>query len=81
VHPSIETLDFSEGWTSGGQDLSITGWSLGSETSDVSVTIDGVACEVDFETSTWETLNCSTGSAVGVSNTETQPGTYGVTVA
>lgn len=80
VHPSIDGVDFSEGWTTGGQDLVISGWSLGSETSDVTVTVDGVACEIDFETSTWENIYCSTGAADAVSSTETQPGSYGAKV-
>jgi len=42
--------------------------------------VDGVACEIDFETSTWENIYCSTGAADAVSSTETQPGSYGAKV-
>lgn len=79
THPKIDTVSATSGYTTGGQEIKITGWGLkGTTLADVEVTIDGVSCAV---TSTdKETITCVTGAASAPSlDGVSQPGSPGLT--
>ena len=47
THPKIDSISQADGYITGGQTLTITGWGLkGTTLADVSVTVDGVSCTV-----------------------------------
>lgn len=75
----ISSVSAASGYTSGGQELTISGWGLkGATLSDVEVLVDGVSCEV--KSSTLESITCVTGEAAQVSNDGvSQPGSPGLT--
>ena len=78
THPKIDSISQVDGYTTGGQTLSITGWGLkGTTLDDVSVTVDGVDCSVISSTS--EEITCMTGAADAISNDGvSQPGSPGL---
>ena len=78
THPMIESIDRSDGYTTGGQTLTINGWGLkGVTTEDVEVTVDGVACEVQSHGK--EQIVCKTGAADAISQAGvSQPGSPGL---
>ena len=58
----IESVSAASGYTTGGQELTITGWGLkGATLDDVEVLVDGVACDV--KSSSLGSITCVTGSA------------------
>ena len=47
THPKITSISAAEGYTTGGQTLTINGWGLkGDKLSDIDIKVDGVACKV-----------------------------------
>ena len=78
THPRIDAISQVDGYTTGGQTLTIAGWGLkGTTLADVSVTVDGVDCRVI--TSTSEEITCMTGAADAISNDGvSQPGSPGL---
>jgi len=79
THPKIESVSAASGYTTGGQELTISGWGLkGTSLDNVEVLVDGVACDVT--SSTLETITCLTGVAAAVSiDGVSQPGSPGLT--
>lgn len=79
THPKIDAISAVDGYTTGGQTLTISGWGLnGATLDDVSVTIDGVACKVT--SSGLEEITCVTGATEAISNDGvSQPGSPGLT--
>ena len=79
THPKIDSVSSSSGYTTGGQELTISGWGLkGISLDDVEVLVDGVACTVT--SSTLEIITCVTGETATVSNDGvSQPGSPGLT--
>ena len=79
THPKIDSISAEDGYVTGGQTLTLDGWGLkGASIDDVSVTVDGVPCEVTEHG--LEQIKCVTGSADEVSVTGTsQPGSPGLT--
>lgn len=75
VHPKISEISQSEGYLTGGQELTIKGW--GFNGTEVSVEIDGIACEV--VTAEREQITCITGATDFESATGYQPGQQGLT--
>jgi hypothetical protein len=63
THPKIDSISQSEGYKSGGQTLTIEGHGLNG--TDISVTVDGVACEVTHSESKF--INCVTNAKQTVS--------------
>lgn len=70
VHPRIKEISQADGWTTGGQELTIAGW--GFNGTDVSVEIDGVACEVT--SAKRDAITCVTGATDSESSSGYQPG-------
>jgi hypothetical protein len=79
THPKIDSISATDGYTSGGQTMTISGWGLkGESVDDVTVTIDGVPCTV--KTTTLEEITCVTGAADAISlDGVSQPGSPGLT--
>ena len=80
THPKIDGVSAGSGYTTGGQELTISGWGLKGTNGvdDVEVLVDGVSCDV--KSSTLETITCVTGEAAQVSNDGvSQPGSPGLT--
>lgn len=79
THPMISKVSAADGYTTGGQTLTIDGWGLkGDALANVTVTVDGVDCKVTE--STLEQIKCVTGAATTVSTTSvSQPGSPGFT--
>ena len=79
THPKIDSVSAVDGYITGGQALTISGWGLKGQTlDDVVVTVDGVPCQVT--SSTMEEITCVTGAADAVSNDGvSQPGSPGLT--
>ena len=76
THPVIDSIDKSEGYTTGGSTLIIKG--TGFDGTSV-VTVDGVACAVTASTET--EITCVTGAASQISNVGvSQPGSPGMTL-
>lgn len=75
VHPKISEITQSSGFTSGGQELTISGF--GFNGTDVSVTVDGVECVVSSNER--ETIVCVTGVTESESVVGYQPGQPGLT--
>ena len=75
VHPKIDTISATSGYTTGFQNLTITGMGLNGTA--VSVTVDDIACDIQTQTS--EKLICLTGvqSSPTVSTAE-RPGQLGL---
>lgn len=80
IHPRIDSISQSEGSVVGGQELTITGVSLNSTDSDISVLIDGVDCPVNYALCTSTSITCTTGAASEGSYVGNQPGSLGVQV-
>ena len=77
THPKITSISAAEGYTTGGQTLTINGWGLkGDKLSDIDVKVDGVACKVLSMAK--EKITCMTGAAASVSHAGTQPGSPGL---
>jgi len=75
THPTISSIDKSQGFTSGGQTLQISGTGL--KGTDVQVSVAGVDCTVTEITN--ELITCQTGEAAAASVTGvTQPYTAGL---
>jgi hypothetical protein len=73
VHPVIDSLESSEGYTTGGQDLKIFGqFGL---SGDAEVDVDGVKCDVTSRSDS--EITCTTGAAV-TSIQGPQPGQLGL---
>lgn len=72
VHPVIESINAATGYTTGGQELQITGWGLSGE---AEVTVDGVSCQVTATTDTG--ITCRTSASVA-STDGYQPGQPGL---
>ena len=67
THPKIDSISATDGYITGGQVITLTGWGLKGETiANVTVTVDGVACKV--LTSTLEQITCETSSTDVLSN-------------
>ena len=79
THPKIDSISATDGYITGGQTITLTGWGLKGETiANVTVTVDGVPCKV--LTSTLEQITCETGSSDALSNDGvSQPGSPGLT--
>ena len=74
VHPVIESLDASSGYTLGGQDLTIYGkFGL---SGDAEVEVDGVKCDVTYRSES--EIACTTGEALQPSIEGPQPGQPGL---
>ena len=77
THPKITSISAADGYTTGGQTLTINGWGLkGNKLSDIEVKVDGVACEV--QSMEKEKITCMTGAAAAVSHAGPQPGSPGL---
>jgi len=79
THPRIDSINAVDGYTTGGQTLNITGWGLKpstNQTSDVTVTVDGVGCKVTNYSLSHVT--CVTSPATKVSYEGPQPGSPGL---
>ena len=76
VHPRIKTVSWNTGYTTGSQEIKITGVSLNGTTS-VEVTAGGVNCTVTE--SDLDYIKCVTGSSSAVSPIGYQPGQPGMT--
>lgn len=79
THPKIDSISAADGYITGGQAITISGWGLkGVTLDDVTVTVDGVDCTIT--SSTLDEITCVTNSAEGVSNDGvSQPGSPGLT--
>ena len=79
THPKIDSISAEDGYTTGGQRLTISGWGLKGETKDdVIVEVDGVPCKV--EEHGLEEIICTTGPSDAISNSGvSQPGSPGLT--
>ena len=79
THPKIDSVSATDGYTTGGQTLTINGWGLkGATLANVTVTVDGVDCKVT--TTTLEKITCQTGAATAISlDGVSQPGSPGLT--
>ena len=79
THPKIDAISATDGYITGGQTITLTGWGLKGETvANVTVTVDGVPCKV--LTSTLEQITCETGSSNATSlDGVSQPGSPGLT--
>ena len=78
VHPRIDGINVAEGYTTGGQEMIISGWSFNS--TDISITVDGVDCPVNYDASSSTSITCTTGEADAISTDFAQPGTFGIKV-
>lgn len=79
THPKIKKISRDQSFLTGGKKLTITGWGLKGENGieDVSVTIDGVPCEV--LSSKKQKIVCTIGAAESISNCDIpQPGSPGL---
>jgi len=77
THPKITSVSAAEGYTTGGQTLTINGWGLKTDKiADVDVKVDGVACKV--VTQALDKITCVTGAAAGASHEGEQPGSPGL---
>jgi len=75
THPKIDSISADTGYTTGGQEMTLTGTGLSGTTAEVMV--DGVACVVTSNTET--EIKCVTGEAAGVSTTGVrQPNVQGL---
>jgi len=74
THPKIESVSASSGFTTGGQLFTVSGHGLNG--TDISVLIDGVACEVTQNAS--GSINCVTGASTSASALGYQPGQPGL---
>jgi hypothetical protein len=74
THPKIESVSAPSGYTTGGQEFTISGHGLNG--TDVSVLVDGVACEVTEALS--GAIQCVTGAKDTVSALGYQPGQPGL---
>lgn len=63
----VDSVNFDEGYTTGGQNISIEGY--GFTHGDISITVDGVDCEVTSYSQ--YSVNCETGESSSVSTTGT----------
>ena len=79
THPKIDSVSAASGYTTGGQEITISGWGMkGTTLDDIEVLVDGVPCAVTANT--LETITCVTGEAAQVSNDGvSQPGSPGLT--
>ena len=73
VHPKIDSIEASQGYITGGQELNISGSGL---TTAAEVTVDGVTCTVTAATATG--ITCTTGAATSESSEGHQPGQPGL---
>jgi len=73
VHPKIDSIEATQGYSTGGQELNISGWGLNGASE---VTVAGVACTVTASTETG--ITCTTGAATTESSAGYQPGTPGL---
>lgn len=73
VHPLIESIDASEGYATGGQELTISGFGL---KGDAEVLVDGVICKVTATSD--DEITCKTDSVARLSTTGYQPGQPGL---
>jgi hypothetical protein len=74
THPKIEGVSASSGFTTGGQNFTISGHGLNG--TDISVLVDGVACEVSYNDT--DEITCITGEKSEVSALGYQPGQPGL---
>jgi len=71
THPKITSISASTGYTTGSQELRVSGYGLNG--TDVSVVVDGVDCAV--KSSNVDAIVCETGAAQAPSTTDvSQPG-------
>ena len=74
VHPKVESVSHDYGFTTGGQQLTISG--QGFNGTNVSVSVDGVACEV--QEAAYDQITCTTGVTENESLAGYQPGHHGL---
>jgi len=81
THPTIFSVTKSDGYITGGQEMTINGWGLKPELGDlskVSIEIDGIPCVV--KTAIMDKITCITGAAPAISHDGvSQPGSPGLT--
>jgi hypothetical protein len=69
THPKIDSISSTDGYTTGGQTLTISGWGLkGKSINDVKISVDGVPCTVMSHEQ--DEIVCVTNAAAGVSLNE-----------
>jgi hypothetical protein len=72
----VDLISADEGYTTGGQTLTINGFGLKAKFAEIDIKVDGVACKV--LTSALDKITCMTGSKTAISHEGEQPGSPGL---